>query len=125
MTLSFFFGTVLRGEPSHEALTNARFLSETSTATKYRLLSVDDSYPALVEDLKGGMAIVGELYELSEVHWQAIVRLDPKWMYRAPIELHDGAVAESMLANPNLAKGVTLTDISAYGGWRNFNANRE
>ncbi len=120
MTLSFFYGTVMRGQPSHDVLNDARFISETTTAAKYRLFSVDDRYPALAEAVGSGLSIVGELYDVSPEHWEAIVKVDPDWMHRSRIVLQDNRVVESMLADIVQAGGVTLSDISTYGGWLSY-----
>jgi allophanate hydrolase len=120
MTLSFFYGTVMRGQPSHDVLREAHFVSEATTAARYRLLSVDDRYPALAEDPKSGASITGELYDVRPDLWSDIVEVDPEWMHRAQVELDDGRMVESMLADADQASGVTLSDISQHGGWRAF-----
>lgn len=123
-TLAFFYGTVLRGQPSHHLLDGAVFVSEEMTAPKYRLFSVEDLYPALAEASADGAAIAGELYELSADHWDAIRKLDPAWMHRAGVDLQDGRAVDSMLADVARAGNLTLIDISQHGGWRSYSGAR-
>jgi gamma-glutamylaminecyclotransferase len=59
----FVYGTLMRGEPAHALLGDARFLGAARTEPRYALVLLD-GYPGLVEG--GDTAVAGELYELAD-----------------------------------------------------------
>ena len=59
----FAYGTLMRGEPAHALLGDAKLLGECRTEPGYTLVLLD-GYPGLVEG--GETAVVGEIYELPD-----------------------------------------------------------
>jgi gamma-glutamylcyclotransferase (GGCT)/AIG2-like uncharacterized protein YtfP len=59
--LLFVYGTLLRGEPGHHHLGDARFLGAYRTPPQYRMVVVD-WYPAISV---GGGTVEGEVFEVS------------------------------------------------------------
>jgi gamma-glutamylaminecyclotransferase len=63
--LLFVYGTLKRGCHNNRLLTGQRYVGEAVTVPHYRLYDLG-SYPAMVEDRTGGLAVRGELWEVSE-----------------------------------------------------------
>ena len=118
MTVFAFYGTFTSGQPGHGNLAGARFLEQTRTAPRYRLLVVDGRWPAVVADDDDGVEIECELYECSEELLERLALVEPPGWNRAPLELADGRWVDAFLGDPALAaRGV---DVSAHGSWAAF-----
>ena len=115
--LFFICGSALRGQPDHHTLGGARFVREARTAPKYRLHSVDDKHPGIYEVGEGGVAIAGEVYEMTLEQHDALLAVEPPNLYEAPIELDDGARANAMLYPRELIEQHRYRDVSEYGSW--------
>ena len=118
--LVFFNGTVMRGEPAHSNLAGTHFLEETATASKYRLFSINNEYPAMVEVMgEDGVSVEGELYLVPTEVWPRVLEAEPPGLSRDVIELVDGRLVYGIVGSENLVsdKG---HDISEFGGWRRF-----
>jgi gamma-glutamylcyclotransferase (GGCT)/AIG2-like uncharacterized protein YtfP len=95
MTKVFIYGTLKTDQRRNFYLTrkNARLLGEVATAPKYRLLRpLLADYPCLVEDAKKGVAVEGELWEVSD---ECLADLDavegvPHLFIRKPVTLDSG-----------------------------------
>ena len=59
----FVYGTLLRGEPAHHLLGDAKLLCALQTEPRYTLVLLD-GYPALIDG--GNTAVTGELYALHD-----------------------------------------------------------
>jgi gamma-glutamylcyclotransferase (GGCT)/AIG2-like uncharacterized protein YtfP len=59
----FVYGTLMRGEPAHALLRDARLLCAVQTEPRYTLVLLD-GYPGLVEG--GDTAVAGEIFELPD-----------------------------------------------------------
>ena len=80
---------------------------------------MDGHWPALVED-DDGVAITGELYEISPVHLARLTEAEPPGWVRAPVELADGRLVEAFVGDQAItARGV---DVSGHGGWAAYRA---
>ncbi|NJL85392.1 MAG: gamma-glutamylcyclotransferase, partial [Leptolyngbyaceae cyanobacterium SM1_1_3] len=89
--LVFICGSALRGQPDHQNLRSATFVRSTQTAPKYRLHSVSDGWhPGIYRTESGGVAIPGELYEMTAEQYQHLKDSEPPHMYPETIELEDG-----------------------------------
>ncbi|HYZ79070.1 MAG TPA: gamma-glutamylcyclotransferase [Gaiellaceae bacterium] len=116
-----FYGTFTSSQPGHRNLAGARFVEETRTAPRYRLLFVDGLWPALVPAVDG-VSIECELYECSEELLARLARIEPPGWRRSPLELADGRRVETFLGDEALAaRGV---DVSEHGGWAAFVSSR-
>ena len=119
----FICGSALRGQPDHGNLQSATFLRPAKTAAKYRLHSVQNGWhPGIYEVESGGIAIPGELYDLTAEQYDHLVSTEPPHMYPAEVELDDGGVAIAMLYPQKLIEEQDWPDISDYGGWAAYKA---
>jgi gamma-glutamylcyclotransferase (GGCT)/AIG2-like uncharacterized protein YtfP len=118
----FICGSALRGQPDHGNLQGATFLGEARTAPRYRLHSVNDQHPGIYEVAEGGIAIAGELYELSDEQHAHLISTEPPNLYEAPIELGDGSCVNAMIYPHELIERLGWPDISHFGGWARFKA---
>jgi allophanate hydrolase len=115
------YGTFMRGQPGHANLDGAEYVEAVETAPRYRLWEIDGRWPALVE-ADDGVAIAGELYEISPAHLATLGEIEPPGWRRSPVELADGRTAEAFVGDRSLAaRGV---DVSNYGGWVAYRASR-
>jgi gamma-glutamylcyclotransferase (GGCT)/AIG2-like uncharacterized protein YtfP len=120
--LFFICGSALRGQPDHAYLGAATFVREVHTTPKYRLHSVADRHPGIYEVPNGGVAIKGELYELSAEQHAHLIASEPPDLYEAPIELDDGTHVSAMIYPRDLIEARGYADISHFGGWAAFKA---
>ena len=121
--LVFICGSALRGQPDHGNLQGANFVKETQTAPKYRLHAVKDGWhPGIYETDSDGIAIPGELYQMSVEQYDHLVSTEPPNMYPAEVTLHDGDTAIAMLYPKALIDEHGWPDISDIGGWAAYKA---
>jgi len=113
----FICGSALRGQPDHGNLTGATFVREAKTAPKYRLHSVEDQHPGIYEVPTGGIAIAGEVYEMTAEQHAHLIATEPPNLYEAPVELDDGSHVSAMIYPRALIEQRGYKDISQYGGW--------
>ncbi len=113
----FICGSALRGEPDHQNLGDARFAGVARTAPRYRMHSVNDVHPAVYAVDSGGIAIAGELYELTTEQHAALLRSEPPHLYEDAITLEDGSHARAMVYPRALALEREHEDISHFGSW--------
>jgi gamma-glutamylcyclotransferase (GGCT)/AIG2-like uncharacterized protein YtfP len=117
-----FYGTFTSDQAGRGNLAGARLVERTRTAPRYRLLFVDELWPALVPAAEDGVAIDCELYECSEELLDRLAAIEPPGWSRAALELEDERVVEAFLGDAELAsRGV---DVSAYGSWSAFVSDR-
>jgi gamma-glutamylcyclotransferase (GGCT)/AIG2-like uncharacterized protein YtfP len=120
--LFFICGSALRGQPDHANLSGASFVREVQTKPIYRLHSVEDRHPGIYEVPNGGVAIKGELYEMSAEQHAHLIAAEPPNLYEAAVELEDGTHAPAMIYPRDLIEARGFTDISHFGGWAAFKA---
>lgn len=119
----FICGSALRGQPDHQNLQSAQFLKATQTAFKYRLHAVGNGWhPGIYEVNNNGIAIPGELYEMTEEQYEYLKANEPPNMYPHEVELADGGTAIAFLYPKALIDEHGWPDISAYGGWAAYKA---
>lgn len=123
-TLLFVNGTLMRGLGLHANLEGAEFLESPRTAPVYRLYSIGDVHPGMFEVAEGGVSVAGELYAVPDEVWQRIEAGEPPGLYRGPVKLADGRVVPGILFPRELAEG-HHRDISGYGDWRAYRADRQ
>jgi gamma-glutamylcyclotransferase (GGCT)/AIG2-like uncharacterized protein YtfP len=118
----FVNGTLMRGLPLHKNMGDSEFLGEFKTEPRYRLYSIGDVHPGMyrLEDGEaGGVAVVGELYRVSDATWKQISSGEPANLYRGEVKLEDGCVVLGILYPRELAEG-KQRDISEHGNWRRY-----
>lgn len=114
----FICGSALRGQPDHQNLQSAQFLRTTNTAPRYRMHAAENGWhPAIYEVTEGGVAIPGEVYELTADQYDHLIATEPPHMYPADITLADGEVVTAILYPRELVEQYQWPDISEYGGW--------
>jgi gamma-glutamylaminecyclotransferase len=118
----FICGSALRGQPDHGNLGEATFVGPAKTKPIYRLHSVDDKHPGIYEVAEGGVAIAGEIYELTDAEHSHLVSTEPPNLYEAPIQLDDGSSVNAMIYPHELIEQRGYKDISHHGGWAAFKA---
>jgi len=116
----FICGSALTGQPDHQNLGAAKLVGEAKTAAKYRLHSVRGEHPGIYEVAQGGIAIAGEIYEMSDAQHAHLISTEPPDLYESPIELEDGTKVSAMIYPRELIEERHYPDISQYGGWAAF-----
>ena len=122
--LLFVNGTLMRGLALHANLAGADLVEAVRTAPRYRIYSIDDVHPGMIEVESGGVSVDGELYRVPEDVWRRVEAGEPPHLYRGPVHLEDGRVVPGILYARDRIRA-THRDISAYGGWRRYAAERD
>ena len=123
-SLLFVNGTLMRGLALHANLDGAEFLGELRTAARYRLHSIGDRHPGMYEVDHGGIAVVGELYRLSDAVLERVARGEPPGLYVGSVELADRRIVPGVLFDTKRLRPMDK-DISGYGGWRAYIAQED
>ncbi len=114
----FICGSALRGQPDHQNLKSATFIRAANTKPLYRLHAAQNGWhPAIYAVESGGVAIPGEVYELTQTQYDYLLANEPPHMYPGDIVLEDGEVLTAMLYPQDLVEQYGWPDISHYGGW--------
>jgi len=115
----FVNGQAMSGGEINHALTAATFLGPAETAPRYRFYSVREEFPGLYPVESGGVAVPGELYQVSyEVLRDSLLPTEPVELELTVVELSDGSGSLCMrMREESLSLG-GVTDISHRGGWR-------
>ena len=116
-------GAHLRGQPLHHQLTTLRaeFISQTTTAPRYRLHALVGTVPAkpgLVRVPEGGSTIELEVFALNPDGFGRFVGAVPPPLCIGSVELADGSWVKGFLCEPMGLQGAP--DISHFGGWRAY-----
>lgn len=120
----FICGSALRGQPDHQNLGDAKFLRSAMTRPTYRLHAAGNGWhPAIYEVESGGIAIPGEVYELSQADFEALAASEPPHMYPSDVVLEDGEVLTAFLYPQSLIEEYNWPDISHLGGWAAYKAS--
>jgi allophanate hydrolase len=117
-------GAHLSGMPLNGQLRDldARFVRSTTTAANYQLFSLANQTPAKPGLIRcapdTGTPIEVEIWQLSAAAFGKFVAAIPPPLGIGTITLGDGSQAKGFLVETIGLEGAT--DISEYGGWRNF-----
>lgn len=111
MTTLFVYGTLKAGQRRNFYLTRdgAKYLRDARTAARYSLFRpLFSDYPGMVEDLRRGVAVEGELWEVPDECLETLdfVEGAPHLFQRRVITLEDGQQVQSyvMPAKPWFAR---------------------
>lgn len=120
-------GAHLSGMALNHELTalDARLLEETVTAADYKLYALDTTPPKpgmLRIEADAGHAIKLELWAMSPAAFGKFVAAIPPPLSIGTIRLADGRQAKGFIVEPAAIGGAK--DISGYGGWRAFMAEK-
>jgi gamma-glutamylcyclotransferase (GGCT)/AIG2-like uncharacterized protein YtfP len=120
----FLNGTAMSGQKDHGAIAGATFVGAARTAPGYRFFAVRDEFPGLLPVTEGGASILGELYEMSdELLLEGLLPQEPKELELGEIQLDDGRTVNAMHLVPDrLVPGDKVVDITAFGGFRAYQA---
>ena len=116
-------GAHLKGMPLHSQLVErqARFVKACKTANRYQLFALANTSPpkpGLVRAESDGIAIELEIYDLPTETIGSFLGLIPSPLGLGTIELEDGTWVKGFICEP---VGITgATNISQYGGWKNY-----
>ena len=125
MRRMFLNGTAMSGQRHHAAIAGATFLGPARTAPHYRFFAVRDQFPGLYPVADGGVAIVGELYELpEEMLYGSLMPEEPRELELGAVELDTGEIVNAMFLQPErLDPADLVVDISHLGGFRAYQAH--
>jgi gamma-glutamylcyclotransferase (GGCT)/AIG2-like uncharacterized protein YtfP len=117
----FVNGEAMSGRPLHQAIAGSDFLGAWSTAPHYRFYSVRDEFPGLAPVSSGGVAVPGELYQVSySTLRERLLPAEPVELELGVIELADGSGSLSMRMRAGALGGEGIIDISDLGGWSSY-----
>lgn len=118
-------GTLMRGLELNDNLVSAgaRFVREATTAPTYRLWSIADRHPAMMRVNQGGAAIRLEVWEVPAPALATILLQEPPGLCIGRVTLADGESVLGVLGEGALCE--TGREITKYGGWRAYLAERE
>lgn len=113
-------GTLMRGLELNQNLLDAgaRFERESKTSQKYRLWSINDSYPAMQRDVHEGAEIDLEIWSIPLNGLIDVLNNEPQGLCLGKIELQDGKWVLGILGESFICEdGMEITQ---WGGWRKF-----
>lgn len=120
-------GAHLRGMPLNFQLTTRRavFVEATQTAACYRLYALANTQPQKpgLARADEGAAIEVELWDIPLARFGEFVAEIPPPLGIGTLELSDGRLVKGFICEP--AALPDATDITAFGGWRNWIARQE
>jgi gamma-glutamylaminecyclotransferase len=116
--LVFICGSALRGQPDHQNLQAAKFIRASTTQPRYRLHAIANGWhPGIYEVASGGIAIPGEIYELTAAQFAYLSANEPPHLYPSEVVLENGDIATAFLFPRELIEQHNYPDISHHGGW--------
>ncbi|GBQ13279.1 allophanate hydrolase [Komagataeibacter rhaeticus] len=122
-------GAHLRGMPLNGELTGrgGLFVRTTTTAPGYRLYELAGTVPAkpglVRDDNHDGDGVEVEIWSLSPVQFAGFVASIPQPLGIGRISLADGSEVSGFICEP--AGLIGATDITVFGGWRQFRQQAE
>ena len=118
-------GTLMRGlklNPNMLAA-GATFVKETTTEPAYRLWTINDEHPAMLRVTDGtGVKVSVEIWSVPHAGLAEILLNEPPGLCIGKVRLEDGSIVLGVLGEPALVEG--HREISEYGGWRPYLAQR-
>jgi hypothetical protein len=118
-------GTLMRGLELNGNMraAGARFVREATTAPHYRLWSIGDRHPAMLRVREGGAAVAVEVWSVPADGLASILMQEPPGLCIGKVRLADGDETLGVLGEPILCDG--QREITAFGGWRAYVAQRD
>ncbi|WP_042693810.1 allophanate hydrolase, partial [Azospirillum sp. B506] len=115
-------GAHLSGQPLNRQLTDVggRLVGAAMTAPRYRLYALpgEPARPGMLRVAESGVAIPGELWELTPSAFGHVVAELPQPLCIGTLELADGRMVSGFLCEAVDTLGAP--DISGFGGWRAY-----
>ena len=121
MPLMFLNGTAMAGGADHHLVGGAPLVAATTTAKRYRFHAVGGRYPALQDVGEDGVAVEGEVFDLSyDQLREVLLPGEPDGLELGVIELADGSGSLAMILRREFPALPELTDISGPASWRAY-----
>lgn len=113
-------GTLMRGLELNPNLlaVGAVFVRETTTASAYRLWSIQDRHPAMIRVRTGGVAVAVEVWAVPAAGLASILLKEPAGLSIGKVQLADGSEVLGVLGEPILCE--REKEITRFGGWRQY-----
>ena len=113
-------GFLMRGLDINQNLIAAQavYVREDKTSPRYRLWSIDDSYPAMQRDDHEGAEIDLEIWEIPLNGLIEVLKSEPPGLGMGKIELEDGNWVFGVLGEKYICKD--RLEITQWGGWRKY-----
>ncbi len=117
-------GGLMRGFKDNQNLlnVNATFIREAKTKPVYRFFSINDVHPAMMRVKEGGKAIAVEIWAVPLAGIGIVLLQEPPGLCIGKVLLADGEEVLGVLGE--LICCEQGTEITQYGGWRNYLANQ-
>lgn len=117
-------GTLMRGLELCKNMEDAgaKFVREDATAPCYRLWSVNDNNPAMLQVREGGVSVMLEVWEVPKAGLADILMKEPPGLSIGKVRLKDGSYVLGVIAEPWVVEG--MKEISKFQGWRNYIAKK-
>lgn len=118
-------GTLMRGLKLNPNMVAAKatFVRETKTEAAYRLWTINDEHPAMLRVTDGtGVHIAVEVWSVPADGLAGILLNEPPGLCVGKVRLEDGSTVLGVLGEPALIEG--HREITTYGGWRGYMAQR-
>jgi hypothetical protein len=113
-------GSGLRQVCGDQQALGLTFVAEARTAPRYRLYSFSNTFAALVKDDEAGVAVRGELVEVTAARFAELLASEPVGIEQAPVELEDGRIVSSAFAKPNALGRGDVVEITAYADFASY-----
>ncbi len=124
MPRMFLNGTAMSGGADHHLVGDSTLVATTETAPRYRFHSVAERYPALEDIGAGGVAVQGEVYEMSyDQLREVLLPGEPPGLELGVIELADGSGSLAMVLRQTHGE-LPSRDISEHGSWRAYRVHQ-
>jgi hypothetical protein len=113
-------GTLMRGLALNDNLlkAGAEFVGETTTASTYRLWSIEDRHPAMIRVAEGGKAIAVEIWAVPPAGVCDILLQEPPGLCIGKVVLANSEVVLGVLGEPFLCED--QREITEWQGWRAY-----
>lgn len=119
-------GLHMQGFPLSNQLTElgGKYFETTQTAASYRLYALETlpKKPGLIKVLQKGQPIELEVWKLPKSSFGDFLQKIPSPLGLGKVQLQDDREVIGFICEPYAIKNAE--DITDFGGWRNFSANR-
>lgn len=113
-------GTLMQGLELNASLlaVGAMFVRTAMTEPSYRLWSIDDRYPAMLQVAKGGATVALEIWRIPTASLSKILLQEPPGLCIGKVRLANGEVVLGVLGEAILCED--KREITKWGGWRAY-----
>lgn len=120
-----FFGDLADTAYLHRRNTGGiRHLGSVRTQPKYRMYSIgDDWFPGVIEVETGGVALQGEICELTYAHYEHLLSSESPDKLLSTVVLETGEEVAAMLYPATSVERHQWPDISQFGSWAAYKAS--